>query len=146
MERTILISVKKEWIKKILSGEKTVEIRTKFPKDYTGPVYLYCTKERKAQDNDKYNGKIVGIVNCNKVETINRCYDSTGFWYETFSLDKNELCKRSCLDVFQLGEYVIKKAGYAIHISSVNAFDDPKDLSEFKMERAPQSWCYVYKD
>ena len=44
MEKSILLSIRPEWVAKILNGEKTIEIRKKFPKDYVGWVYIYCTK------------------------------------------------------------------------------------------------------
>lgn len=33
--------------------------------------------------------------------------------------------------------------GYAWHISDLEIFDEPKDLSELGLMKAPQSWCYV---
>ena len=39
-----MMSIRPQWIAKILNGEKTIEIRKKFPKDYVGWVYIYCTK------------------------------------------------------------------------------------------------------
>ena len=42
--KSILLSIKPEWLCKILNGEKTIEVRKKFPKDYVGWVYLYCSK------------------------------------------------------------------------------------------------------
>ena len=42
--KAILISIKPYWVAKILNGEKTIEIRKRFPKDYVGWVYIYCTK------------------------------------------------------------------------------------------------------
>lgn len=44
MSKSILLSIRPEQTEKILSGEKTIEIRKKFPKDYVGWVYIYCTK------------------------------------------------------------------------------------------------------
>ena len=43
--KAIMMSIRPEWIAKILNGEKTIEIRKKFPSDYVGWVYIYCTKE-----------------------------------------------------------------------------------------------------
>lgn len=42
--KSILMSIQPQWLAKILNGEKTIEIRKKFPKDYVGWVYIYCTK------------------------------------------------------------------------------------------------------
>lgn len=44
MTKSILLSIRPEWVAKILNGEKTIEIRRKFPKNYVGWVYVYCTK------------------------------------------------------------------------------------------------------
>ena len=45
--KAIMMSIKPEWVVKILNGEKTIEIRKKFPKYYVGWVYIYCTKWNK---------------------------------------------------------------------------------------------------
>lgn len=42
--KAIMISIRPEWVAKILNGEKTIEIRKRFPKDYVGWVYIYCTR------------------------------------------------------------------------------------------------------
>ena len=43
--KSILISVRPEWVEKILNGDKTIEIRKSAPKcDLPVEVYIYCTK------------------------------------------------------------------------------------------------------
>lgn len=43
--KSILISIKPEWICKILNGEKTIEVRKTAPKcELPVDVYIYCTK------------------------------------------------------------------------------------------------------
>ena len=42
--KAILMSIRPQWVAKILNKEKTLEIRKHFPKDYVGWVYVYCTK------------------------------------------------------------------------------------------------------
>lgn len=45
--KAILMSIKPEWLAKILNGEKTVEIRKTKPNcELQIDVYLYCTKEK----------------------------------------------------------------------------------------------------
>lgn len=56
--KAMLMSIRPEWLVKILNGEKTIEVRKKFPKDYRGWVYLYCSK------NGGYTGKIRDGVDC----------------------------------------------------------------------------------
>jgi hypothetical protein len=72
MKKVIVMSVRPEWLAKILNGEKTVEIRTRVPKDFVGEIHLACTspfnikydKSHKRNDylyNDDYNSKhIIG--------------------------------------------------------------------------------------
>ena len=43
--KSILLSIKPKYVAEILNGEKTIEVRKRFPKDYKGWVYIYCTKE-----------------------------------------------------------------------------------------------------
>ena len=102
--KAILMSIRPKWVAKILNGEKTIEIRKKFPKDYVGWVYIYCTKEnsnflhnncidiwwvedRDFQKKNKrlgleqqsiLNGKVVAIFWCDKVEEI--VYDYGGVY------------------------------------------------------------------
>lgn len=45
--KAILMSIRPQHMAKILNGKKTIEIRKKFPKDYVGWVYIYCTKDSK---------------------------------------------------------------------------------------------------
>jgi len=44
MKKVIVMSVRPEWLAKILNGEKTVEIRTRVPNDFVGEIHLACTK------------------------------------------------------------------------------------------------------
>lgn len=44
--KAILISIKPEWVAKILNGEKTIEVRKTAPKcELPIEVYIYCTKK-----------------------------------------------------------------------------------------------------
>lgn len=177
--KSVLLSVRPEWVAKILNGEKTIEIRKKFPKDYVGWVYIYCTKNgdylmKKASGNGyitcmrniqpkqtKYsksvlNGKVVARFWCDKVE------EHRPFFHWCIE-------KESCLTRDEVLDYLDSKDKfvgnpkrqdkvYAIHITKLEIFDKPKELSEFSIKvfphrkdnlmtryltRAPQSWCYV---
>ena len=106
MNKAILISIKPEWVEKILNGKKTIEIRKTTPKcDLPIDVYIYCSKGNKknwhlfddAVDTDtgwkgyQYDyfigskcylegcleGKVVAKFTLNKVEEIK--YVSGGF-------------------------------------------------------------------
>ena len=173
--KTILMSIRPKWVAKILNGEKTVEIRKKFPKDYVGWVYIYCTKDKQLTlrneryiliNGEKYhidspvlNGKVVTRFWCDKVEKIHS-YLEPEQWYMTSDLGGSGLLQKSCLTFKELDDYLLSGEGYAIHITKLEIFDRPKEISEFwnngkkvkghngtyqysKITRAPQSWCYV---
>ena len=210
--KSILLSIKPEWLCKILNGEKTIEVRKKFPKDYAGWVYLYCSKgndalwclnqgaknqtfklykDITAKDNDlfveewtcnnKLNGKVVARFWCDKVEEIelwysparaDNCVDYDEWYYETQTLDEDDLLYGSCLSQENLTNYLCRKdnsKGFAIHISKLEIFDRPKELSEFyttkldedltkrfdnsiqlengtwvkRITKEPQNYCYI---
>ncbi len=154
--KAILISVRPQWVAKILNGEKTIEIRKKFPKDYVGWVYIYCTKNgdylmKKASGNGyitcmrsiqpkqtKYsksvlNGKVIARFWCDKVENLYEYQiDGYGSDYEIASdtLKQEELLKECCLTYEQLNDYLGDiNNGYAIHITELEIFDKPKELA-----------------
>lgn len=144
--KAILMSIQPKWVAKILNGEKTIEIRKRFPKDYRGWVYIYCTKAKTAKDNlleldvyddeikyklerycnvedydaacDMLNRKVVARFYCDHIETF-------------YAIDKG-LCKLSCLLPHEINNYLQSKEGYAIYIWQLEIFNKPKELSEFK--------------
>ena len=98
--KSILISIKPEWVEKILDGSKTIEIRKSIPKcKLPIKVYIYCTKGQElwgdgtgntwygiAEDEDmervfeltptlaRLNGKVVAEFTLNKCERIRAAY------------------------------------------------------------------------
>lgn len=48
MAKSVLISIRPQWVEKIFNGSKTIEVRRTFPKQLETPfkAYVYCTKER----------------------------------------------------------------------------------------------------
>lgn len=191
MSKQILLSIRPEWVTKILNGEKTIEVRKQFPKEYVGWVYIYCTKDSKnilcryydghwfttKDKNNNWkmymNGKVVARFWCDKVETISLPYTyfGTNKWVscenertlQTETIDEQELLKKSCISEEQIYKYLNfkkspKQVGYAVHISKLEIFDEPRELSEFKfwkdkseygcwyenkLTKAPQNYCYI---
>lgn len=152
--KKILISIKPEWVKKILNGEKTIEVRRTAPKcELPCEVYIYCTKGKPSispflfyENNlpphivgDEINGKVVAKFTLNKVEAIccegleNGCGGHNYF----YSLEDGEdIRKKACLDEFDLRNYLGTKldgdeVGYAWHIDDLVIFDKPRKLGEF---------------
>ena len=123
-------------------------------------------------EHKKYRGKVVARFWCDKVEEIKLPYTKFGTneWvggeYErtlqTETMDEQTLLEKSCLSEEEIYKYLNFKnspnhCGYAIHITKLEIFNKPKDISDFEREigrdenviaydrlnRAPQSWCYV---
>lgn len=140
-EKSILMSIQPQWVAKILNGEKTIEVRKRFPKDFVGWVYIYCTKAKpyiciddegiiykwKERTDDMLNGKIVAKFWCDKVEAYS--HDDT---IRTSTIEK------TCLTSHELWLYAGDKEACFIHIDHLCVFDEPV---EFK-GKAPQSWRY----
>ena len=153
--KAILISIRPRFVADILNGKKTIEIRKTMPKcDLPIDVYIYCTKSNYfGYISKRYIGKVVAKFTLNKVEEIENCVDIL----TTKTLDCSQLLKQSCLMYEEIHNYLDADygyRGYAWHISNLVIFEEPKELIEFstivkpykptyRLEKAPQSWCYV---
>lgn len=171
--KAIMISIKPEFVAKILKREKTIEIRKTKPL-YLNPdteVYIYCTKGPYIGHlSNRYVGKVVAKFTLNKVEEI-RLNLAARFFTKSFI--EKEILERSCLSQKELEDYLLVKGGcynclcgYAWHIDKLDVFHEPRELSSFLVKshkvsgvdregkektftilkpivRAPQSWCYV---
>lgn len=83
MKKAILISIRPEWVEKILNGSKTIEIRRNMPKcELPIDVYIYCSKG----DVDLYREFIQLWNNSNDNNLIKPYYEST-----TYFVDKQYL-------------------------------------------------------
>jgi predicted transcriptional regulator len=139
--KSVLISIRPEWVKKILSGEKTVEVRKTAPKIATPfKCYIYCTKGNLSYKTPggmicHNNGGmvVVGEFICDRITRLfNICTDD----WERLMGDTHEwhkqLVEQACLSEAELKDYAEGKACYAWHISDLKIYDKPKALSEFK--------------
>ena len=91
----------------------------------------------------KLNGLIVGECDF-KMKKIGVCnhksYDEFGNWYfqrghkhnseYDIAVDFESLLNNSCLNAFELNDYLGGYDGYAIHIKNLKIFDKPKCLDE----------------
>lgn len=147
--KAVLMSIKPKYVAKILNGEKTIEVRKKFTTSYRGWVYIYCTKDKKYANLINRGGFLTGMVVarfwCDNVEEIKciTCNCGNDYYYGTNTLLKEKLGKLSCLTHNELENYLglpstnIDTYGYAIHISKLEIFDKPKELSEFRKPNTP---------
>ena len=149
--KAIMLSIQPQWVAKILNGEKNIEIRKRFPIDYIGWVYVYCTK-----DNSKENdcnvigrcypietalktiigkGKVVARFWCDKITKIKygRWVGQDTFNYYGYHNEWKDLVDKSMMTQMELYNYGSKLL--AISITRLDIFDIPKELKEFKVWR-----------
>ena len=193
--KAIMISDHAKWCALMMNGDKTIEVRKEnvgkavqklIDENGYADIYVYCTKGKdlmfhngdqymvaygtiKEKRNHKYNGKVIFKFRCYKVEEIK----FVGYGYHPSETPQNRMAEKSCIYGFnELDKYLKGKTGCAIHISDLEIFDKPKELSEFYkvgyiealenslkakpfpispqfiqnqylLRKAPQSFCYV---
>lgn len=160
----IMISIKPEWVCKILNKEKLLEIRKSVPKEILNGeeciFEIYCTKDRNnlciVNQNDSFiykttnikcchlfgdgyfgNGKVVAEFTLNETDKLAPYWDEYDYWLDDDALEE------TCLTRKQLWEYGKGKRLYGLHIEDLHIYDQPKELAEFGLKRPPQSWCYI---
>ena len=172
MSKAALISIKPEWVAKILNGEKTIEVRKTAPKLETPfKCYIYCTKDKKYtiapirfvegwfvkkydetthyangctwNKKDDLNGKVVAEFTCTKIHKV----DNKG---SQFSINNdmaltNRIGARSRLNFDDMKHYLGTKDGYAWEIENIKFYDQPKGLSEFKYSCRDDHACNLCK-
>ena len=162
--KSVLISIKPQWCEKIVSGEKTIEVRKSAPKKTPFKCYIYCCKSEpylyRVDDDDNFelartlrakvdgyvkdyneqNGKVIGEFICNEVER-----------FMVGSLRSDDIEKLACLSYNEMISYFYKpeeldgettKQGFAWHISDLKIYDKPKELSKFKISCNRKNLCY----
>lgn len=143
--KSIMLSIKPQWVEKIINKEKTIEIRKSKPScELPCKIYIYCTKnngkwigqypfyklcDKKLND---LNGKVVAEFILYDVETIDRDYND---WLpkRMYDIMPSQL-EASCLTEEQLDNYLKGQTGYAWHIDDLKIYDKPKELSEFRKD------------
>lgn len=169
--KSILISIRPKWCQKIMSGEKTIEVRKTRPKlNPPFRCYIYCSKAKERlvgilRDGDEnygeiYHGKTVFIKTgegsvCDawgkrqKVigEFICDRIDAivpTTEPYGIYDID-DDYVLQTCLENGALWDYGRGERLYGWHISNLKIYDTPRELREFGVNRPFQSWGYVYE-
>lgn len=121
----VLLSIKPEWWEKILSGEKTMEIRKTAPStkrnaemEWPLTVFVYVSG----------TGGVQGKFSCGGYVKTN-----------LFKM----LVERSCVPIRDLYAYAGGKQLCAWLISEPEKFDTPSPLAEFGLTHSPVSWQYI---
>ena len=148
MMNSVLIAIRPQWVEKIASGEKTIEVRNTAPKEVPFKAYIYCTKEKKQDDiiwagifgdRGKWNGRVIGEFICDKVdmEIVGYINHEPCYW--------NLLLNGSCLTKDELMNYGKGKTLYGWHISDLKIYGSPKELSEFSRPCSYSGLCFSCK-
>lgn len=159
MAKAVLISIRPDWVEKILSGEKTLEVRKTRPKlEAPFKVYIYCTAGNLSYEvsngmmcNISGGKLVVGEFVCDKIDCVDIPYPAF-----MGKLDKH-WTEDSCCTYYQLHRYFYHDRAYFWHISGLKVYDNPLELTAFRkpehptglryeedaIKRPPQSWCYV---
>lgn len=139
MARAVLISIHPEWVNRIISGEKNVEIRKTRPNLGTPfKCYVYRTKGvvkhiAKGEWFDMpVGGTVFGEFTCDRITPLfNVCTDNWHHLAGDVHEWHKELVKRACLTDAELKAYAKGQNCFAWHISDLKIYDTPKKLSEF---------------
>lgn len=164
MAKAVLISIRPGWVEMILDGEKALELRKTRPKvEPPFKCYIYCTLGRGNAFGEAFGGLVVGEFVCDRIESV---------WGSGYLKMPESAFAGSCLNMYQIDTYLDGKDGYFWHISNLEIYDTPKELTEFytwkkckscsksgyestaciydencmvpvAITKAPQSWCYV---
>lgn len=147
MKKSVLISIRPKWVERILSGEKTIEVRKTAPKIETPfKCYIYCTQSGKYSGGKAVkniwinrgtkssfigNGKIIGEFICDKIYKIKNLGSKFVVAAATES-ETNKVARESCLSFDDMKEYAGEREYiYGWHISNLTLYNNPKELSEF---------------
>jgi predicted transcriptional regulator len=125
--KVILLSIKPQYVDKILTGEKKFEYRKKIGKMSGSHLLIYSTNPVM---------KVVALV-----EIINTLVDTP---YKLWDKTK----KFSGISWVNYEKYFKgRHTAYAYELGKVHRFSSPKDLSDYDISFAPQSFRYVdFKD
>ena len=139
MSKAVLISIRPKWCEKIMTGQKSIEVRKTRPK-MNPPFKCYIYKCG--------NGKVIGEFVCDEIISI----DGAG-------RIPSDIARPTCLEPAELHQYLGAAVGYGWHISYLVIYDHPRDLWEFTglretkfglapgpITRPPQSWRYVEEE
>lgn len=148
MKKAVLFSIKPKPCGEIISEIKGVEVRKRIPKlSVPFTAYIYETKGRKITTPaggvlHEGRGKVIGEFVCKRIDKIGKRGIDNNFDYCYLSLNKFgnddveiEITdiKKSCISKDDLNKYGADVPHlYALHISDLVIYEEPKDLSEFE--------------
>ena len=140
MSKAVLLSIRPDWVKKIASGDKTVEVRKTRPRiDTPFKCYIYCTQASpynpcvslhyRRQNSTAYDSfftaRVIGEFVCDRMERFDVPFPAY------MNLVDTRMLKAACLSYQEAHNYLGHKSGYGWHISDLKIYEKPKELEEF---------------
>lgn len=121
--KKIIISIKKEYVDKIISGEKKYEYRTRVAKNDINKIIIYCTIPTKKVVAE---AEIVGVLAMSRDQLWDETSKHAGISKDGFMkyFEKNEIA-------------------YAYKLGKITVFEKKKDLIDYGLKWAPQSFVYI---
>lgn len=131
--KAVLISIRPKWVEKIVSGEKTLEVRKTRPKLETPfKCYIYCTGVKRSPLGeyvevhrktggavDEWQEKVMGEFTCDRI-----------YGLAPLNHAPDDVEQQACLTREEIVRY-LKGVGYGWHIFELKIYDTPKELIEF---------------
>lgn len=136
MSKSVMLSIRPKWCEKIISGEKTVDVRKNRPKLETPfKCYIYETQGWVEKDGImafRLGGRVIGEFTCDRIYEL-ETRSPVGSYYVKGEGQPttNDVARQSCLSLRDMHVYLQSKVGYGWHISDLKIYDTPKKLSEF---------------
>ena len=139
----ILLSFNPQWVNPIELGEKLFEFRNRIGKLWKPglTVLLYITKNHGGSGKIEYSFEIENIFEVIKLLTI-ETKDSHYHKYQIKSMLTNFIFEE---DAFAFDDQGYTNQKYAIGITNFKKLIEPLDLGEFEVNKAPQSWQYLFE-
>lgn len=136
-EIAVMLSVRPEWSDLILLGEKKVECRKSWPKKIKPPfrVYQYETAASGGA------GAVVAEWTCKMICAV-LTYPE---YFNKYPLFHEKAIREARMTDDEVESYGKGRTVGGLVISDMKVYDAPRPLSDFGLERPPQSWCYVKK-
>ncbi len=119
----MLLSIKPEYVKKIVSGKKKYEFRKFHCRDEIDTIVIYATAPTK---------QVIGEVSL--LDIIEG--DIEYVWHETKGF--GGILKRDYKAYYKEREVAV-----AYHLGEVTLYDEPKKLIDLGLDYVPQSFAYI---
>ena len=120
---TILLSIKPEYCLRILNGEKKFEFRKHIAQNNVNKIVIYSTSPEKAVVGEV---EVIGVLSMKKTPLWEMTKENAGI-----SREKYRAYFKEC------------DTAYAYRLGKAIRYDKPRELSEYGITQAPQSFVYL---